>query len=169
MSRIFLIGMPGTGKTYWGRQLASKYGYAFADMDEEIQQAAGKTIEEIFETEGEVFFRGLETECLEQLCVPNNVIIACGGGAPVYNNNLEIMKQNGCVVYLESDINTLADRLRLDDNARPLLNGENIQEQLERLYQERRTYYEQAHYTVRADETIIANFEQIIALCTERH
>lgn len=169
MSRIFLIGMPGAGKTYWGRKLASKYGYAFADLDEEIKRAAGKTIQEIFEMEGEVVFRTQETECLEQLCLHNNVIVACGGGTPVYNNNLELMKQNGCVVYMEADINTLTDRLVQDENSRPLINSENIPEQLERLYQERRTYYEQADCTVQADETIIANFEQIIALCTDRH
>jgi shikimate kinase len=161
--------MPGAGKTYWGRQLASKYGYVFADLDEEIQRAAGKTVQEIFETEGEVFFRTQETECLEQLCLHNNVIVACGGGTPVYNNNLELIKQNGCVVYLEADIDTLADRVRKEENTRPLLNGENVRQQLEQLYHTRRIYYEQAHYTVQADETIIANFEQIIALCTDRH
>jgi shikimate kinase len=169
MSSIFLVGMPGVGKTYWGRKLAAKYDYTFADLDEEIQQAAGKTIEGIFETEGEAYFRQQETRCLEQFFTKNKTIIACGGGTPVYNNNLELMKQNGCVVYIKADINTLTDRLGQDENTRPLLNGEHIQEKLERLYQERRTYYEQAHYTVQADETIIANFEQIIALCTERH
>lgn len=169
MSRIFLVGMPGVGKTYWGRQLASKHGYAFADLDEEIQRAEGRTIQEIFGTEGEAYFRKLETACLEQLCLQDSVVIASGGGTPVYDNNLELMKQNGCVVYLEADIDTLADRVRKEENTRPLLNGENVRQQLEQLYHTRRIYYEQAHYTVQADETIIANFEQIIALCTDRH
>lgn len=169
MSRFFLVGMPGAGKTYWGRKLADKYGLAFTDLDEYIETKEGRAIHEIFATNGEVYFRKKETDCLEQLCLQDNVIVACGGGTPVYNNNLELMKQYGCVVYLQAGIGTLAERLKQDeDNRRPLLKGENIHEQLERLYHERKDYYEQADYALQPDERIIANFEQIVELCTNR-
>ena len=168
MSRIFLIGMPGVGKTYWGLKLASKYGYSFADLDKEVEKTSGMTIPGIFTAEGEAYFRKKETECLEQLCLQEHVIIACGGGTPVCNNNLQLMKQKGCVVYLQTDIDTLAKRLGQDDNRRPLLMGGNHRMQLQRLYDERKTYYEQADYTLQADESIIANFEQIVELCTGR-
>lgn len=168
MSRFFLVGMPGAGKTYWGRKLADRYGLAFTDLDEYIETTEGRNVHEIFATDGEAYFRKKETDCLEQLCLQDNVIVACGGGTPVYNNNLELMKQHGCVVFLQADIDTLAQRLRQDENSRPLLKGGNIHGQLERLYNERKTYYEQADYTLWPDDKIIANFEQIVELCTNR-
>lgn len=168
MSRIFLVGMPGVGKTYWGRKLATKYDYTFADLDEEIHDAEGRTISEIFATDGESYFRCVETECLYRLCLKDKTIIACGGGTPVYNDNLLWMKRHGCVVYLITDINTLSERVG-QDAARPLLGSGDVRQHLKTLYTERAPYYQQADYTVQADETIIANFGKIIELCTGRH
>lgn len=168
MSLFFLVGMPGVGKTYWGCKLADNYGLAFADLDEYIETNEKRAVHEIFATHGEVYFRKKETEYLEQLCLQDNVIVSCGGGTPVYNNNLKLMKQYGCVIYLQADMDTLAERLRQDENSRPLLKGGNIHEQLERLYNERKTYYEQADYTLQADDSIITNFEQIVELCINR-
>lgn len=169
MSRIFLVGMPGVGKTYWGRVLAERFGFTFADLDECIEQTERRTIHKIFETEGEPYFRKRETECLEQLCLRVNTIVACGGGTPAFNGNMRLMKEQGCVVYLTADINTILTRVEQDRGARPLLGTEDINQKLENLYKERKPYYEQADYTLQIDEEIIANFEQIIALCTNRH
>lgn len=169
MSRLFLVGMPGVGKTYWGRVLAEKFGYAFTDLDEYIEQAEGRTISKIFEADGEAYFRKRETECLQSVCIKDRIIVACGGGTPAFNDNMLLMKEHGCVVFLTADINTIVTRVQQGAGARPLLDSEDIHQKLGVLYTERKPYYKEADYTLQADEEIIANFEQIIALCTNRH
>ena len=172
MSMIFLVGMPGVGKTYWGKLLAEKYGYIFIDLDDEIEKAEGRTISDIFELDGEEYFRVKESGYMEALIrgSEGDIIIACGGGTPAYHGNMELMKQHGCVVYLEADIGTLAARLNTDNIVRPMfLGADDVEGRLNKLYTVRKPFYGQAHYTLQADETIIANFEKIIALCTDRH
>lgn len=168
MSRIFLVGMPGVGKTYWGRILAERSGFAFADLDEYIEQSEGRTVHEIFAINGEAYFRQKETQCLHKLSTNDRVIIACGGGTPVYNDNMIWMKENGCVVYMEADMSTLLDRVG-NNMTRPLLDGEDIRSKMEGLFQARLPYYLQAHHSIRVDEGIITNFEEIVALCTNLH
>lgn len=168
MSLCFLIGMPGSGKTYWGRKLADKYSLGFTDLDEYIEQQEGRYIKEIFATDGESYFRMKEAECLRKLGGKDKLIIACGGGTPVYHDNMAWMKGQGCVVYIKADIQTLLDRVGTGDS-RPMLNNEDIRKALENLYCERSKYYEQAHYSLQANESIIANFEQIVDLCTGQH
>lgn len=168
MSLYFLIGMPGAGKTYRGRQIADKYGLAFVDIDELIEQEEQRSVSEIFTTKGEEYFRKKETECLQKLRGEKNTIVACGGGTPVYNDNIAWMKENGCVIYLIANINNLPGRIGRD-KTRPLLNESDIKQQLESMFKARQSYYEQAHYTVQADESIIAKFGEIIELCTGRH
>lgn len=168
MSLYFLIGMPGAGKTYWGRLLAENYGLAFIDLDKQVEQGESRSVSEIFTTKGEEYFRKKETQCLQKLSREKNTIVACGGGTPIYNDNMAWMKENGCVVYLMADINNLSGRIE-HDNTRPLLNGSDIKLQLEGMFNARKPYYEQAHYSVRADESIIAKFGEIIELCTGRH
>lgn len=168
MNLFFLIGMPGAGKTYWGRRLADKYCLEFTDLDEYIEQQQGREVREIFAKEGEEYFREKEAECLREHGGKDMVIVACGGGTPAYHDNMTWMKEQGCVVYIKTEIQTLSNRVGTG-NARPLLNSEDIRTSLEQLYCERRKYYEQAHYTLQADESIIANFEQIMKLCTGLH
>ncbi|MBZ0098374.1 MAG: shikimate kinase [Taibaiella sp.] len=170
MSMIFLVGMPGVGKTYWGRVLANKYGLAFADLDEEIEKAECRTIQDIFLNDGEDYFRQKERELLEIIAARGgNVVVACGGGTPTYERNMAFMKQHGCVVFLDAEMAALAERVKNDVVTRPLFRGNDTEETLQRLYDARIPYFSQAHYRVQADETIIANFEKIIELCTERH
>lgn len=172
MSLVFLIGMPGAGKSYRAKLLSGKYGYQFADIDEYIEIQEGKTINEIFNTGGESYFREVEAACLKGIIeenTGNRMIVACGGGTPAYGNNMELMKQHGCVVYLKADLNVLAERIKNEAAKRPMFSSDDsIEATLEKLYEKRRAYYEQADYTVDANEHSITDFDKIMTLCTNR-
>ena len=99
---IILIGMPGCGKTTLGRLLAERLGRRFADCDDEIEKAAGKSIPEIFRAEGEEGFRTRETEAVAKLCRESGMVIATGGGVVTRSRNLPLLSQNGRVVFLDT-------------------------------------------------------------------
>ena len=149
MSCIFLSGMPGAGKTYWGYRLASSQKLNFVDLDAFIEKREGKTIGEIFGTFGETGFRMKETAALQDVIRSSGdpAIVACGGGTPVHNGNLEIMKSAGCVIYLRAELSTLAQRLVQEEHQRPLLTGKSfLLPTLQQMLAERQGFYEQADY-----------------------
>ena len=113
MKRIFLVGYMGSGKTTIGRELSKKLGFEFIDTDIYIENRFHKTINEIFATMGEEKFREIETNILKEVSDFENVIIAVGGGTPCFNNNMEIMKEKGTVIFLNPDLDELTYRLNL--------------------------------------------------------
>lgn len=121
--KIFLIGFMGVGKSHWGRLLSTQLGYAFIDLDEEISRmAGGRTITEIFEEEGEEFFRRLEANCLDQfIATDQQGVMACGGGTPCFLNNLGRMKKAGRVIWLQATAEELLPRLLAERDKRPLI------------------------------------------------
>ena len=86
--RIYLIGLPGSGKTTLGKQVAKALNLTFIDMDEKIEQTEGKSISEIFSKEGEAYFRDIERAMLHQVAQEENCIISTGGGAPCFFDNM---------------------------------------------------------------------------------
>ena len=104
---IVLIGMPSCGKTSIGRKLAGKLDMDFADMDAEIEKAAGKTIPQIFDSEGETAFRRIESEICLELAKRNHTVISCGGGVVKNPLNMQALALNGFVVYIKRDLNKL--------------------------------------------------------------
>ena len=133
---IYLIGMMGTGKTTVGRHLAQKLNYRFIDMDTVCTQVAGRSISEIFATEGEPYFRELETKILAELSVYTRCVIATGGGVVEKSFNWSYL-HHGLVVWLDTDVKILQQRLA-GDNSRPLAN------RLETLLASRRPIYARA-------------------------
>jgi len=120
--KIFLIGFMGSGKTHWGPQLSAKVGLTFFDLDKVITEKENKTISEIFAENGEEYFRYLEKEVLEELVEENNeFIISCGGGTPCFFNNIKFMKRKGTVIWLNTQIDILVNRLLKDKYSRPVL------------------------------------------------
>lgn len=99
---ILLIGMPGCGKTTLGTRLAKDLGRTFVDTDAEIEKMAGMPIPEIFATKGEVAFRALETEVLSHFSKQSALVIATGGGVVTQPRNLPLLKQNSCVLFLDT-------------------------------------------------------------------
>lgn len=169
MSAIFLIGMPGAGKTYWGKKIGEGYQLPFLDMDSYIERATQQSIAEIFTKDGETYFRELETQVLKNVIEqhPAPIVIACGGGTPVFNDNMNFMRQNGCTVYLQASIETLVSRLATQEASRPLLKDTAMEEMLQFLYSQRKEVYEQASYILQAEDISITNFAQIISSCTK--
>lgn len=172
MNLYFLIGMPGAGKTFWGRAWAEESGMLFIDLDAYVEQQAGMSIPQIFEREGESTFRKRETGVLREIVnntATQNTIIACGGGTPVWNDNLEVMKHAGCVVYLEADIDTLTRNLGSGAPQRPLLLAGDLRETLKQTLALRKPIYEQAHHVLSVENITVATFAQIQDLCINRH
>jgi shikimate kinase len=153
--RIFLIGFMGSGKSTIGKQLASRLNYQFIDQDEMIEKQYSMTINEVFASFGEAKFRETEHEVLRNLSDLNNVIIATGGGAPCFFNNMVLMNQHGITIYLKADPKTLVSRLKDAHDTRPLINGKTGPELLQYVTEklaERETYYAQCKYTVQAKD-----------------
>ena len=117
---IVLVGPMGCGKTTVGRQLASKLNQDFFDTDHEIINKTGVSIDHIFDIEGEKGFRRRESEVLESLCDMNNIVLATGGGVVLLEQNREVLKSAGVVVYLSSSVEQLLRRTA-KSKTRPLL------------------------------------------------
>lgn len=148
---VYLIGYMGCGKTTAGKKLAKKLGYKFIDVDNLIEEAQGITIAEIFETQGEDAFRKIEQEMLATTFELENVIVATGGGAPCFYNNMDAMNENGLTIYIEMSPKALLSRLKGNIEERPLLKGKSDDELLSFITEkldERNPFYTKAKTTV---------------------
>ena len=144
MENIILIGFMGCGKTTIGIKLSYRMRRPMLDTDKLIEKDEGRTISEIFEADGESYFRDLETKCLKKLIkTTNNHIISVGGGLPVREENHALLKELGTVVYLRASALTIYERLK-HDKTRPLLQGENPQLKIRELMEKRSAIYEKA-------------------------
>jgi shikimate kinase len=153
--KIFLIGFMGSGKTYLGKQLASKLGFLFVDVDSIIENTEGVTIAQLFDSQGETHFRKIESERLQGLGKWDEVIISTGGGAPCFHDNMDWMNAHGITVYLKTDPNLLRNRLKSETENRPLLRGKTDVELLEFIKSkvaERTPFYEKAKIIVAQNE-----------------
>ena len=139
---IMLIGFMGAGKTSIGLKLSWKLRIPVEDTDKLIERQEGKTISEIFQTEGEEAFRRMETELLTKISKrPYRRIISVGGGTPVREENQKLLKRCGTVVFLRVRPETVCARLK-GDTTRPLLQGENPVETIRSLMESRKEAYE---------------------------
>lgn len=140
---IILIGFMGCGKTSTGLKLSYRIQTPVEDTDKLIEQREGRTISEIFATEGEAHFRELETALLKEISERNYVrIISVGGGTPVRQENRTLLKQCGTVVYLRIRLETVYERLK-GDTTRPLLQCEDPLEKIRTLLEARKDAYEE--------------------------
>lgn len=144
---IVLVGMMGVGKTTVGRKLAAMLHQPFVDADEEIERAAQMSIPEIFTTYGEPYFRSGERRVIARLVgeggTADRKILATGGGAFCDAETRRLILDRAIAVWLDSDVDTLVERVGRKDN-RPLLRGGNPREILANLREERRPAYAQA-------------------------
>lgn len=138
---MILIGLMGSGKSTIGKLLASRLSLSFVDLDDIIVQEQGKSIPAIFEQEGENGFRALESQALEEVLKGQSTIIVTGGGAILFKQNRDLMKQAGKVVWLDAPPPVLATRISGDAN-RPLLLGIDPLEKMKTLTAERNPLYE---------------------------
>lgn len=166
--RIFLIGMPGSGKSFWGHKWARHCGLPHVDTDVWIQEKAGKTIETIFKVQGEAHFRMLEVACIKTLCQNySNVLISTGGGLPCNKFTMNYLKEQGLTIYLKLPLQTLMHNLQKDQSSRPLLPEIPQRESLmQQLLEERRLWYEQAEIVLEEPDmntpTFLKRIEQYV-------
>jgi shikimate kinase len=150
---LYLVGMMGTGKSAVGRPLAESLGYRFVDADAVLEQASGRTIAEIFASDGEAGFRQLETAVLGQISSWHSLVVATGGGAVTRPENWGHMRQ-GVVVWLDAPPELLLSRLAADPTPRPLMQAADPAERLEALLAERRPLYAQADLRIPQTEAM---------------
>lgn len=162
--KIFLIGFMGSGKTYRGRQLSQKLNLPFFDLDEQIVNSEAKSINEIFAEHGEEVFRLKEKEVLNIITESHHsFVMACGGGAPCFFNNIEYMNQAGVTVWLNTPLPVLFKRLQQERKHRPLLKDltdAQLQQFISRKFSDRKIYYEQAKVFI--EDTGDTSLDEII-------
>lgn len=143
--KIVVIGMPGSGKTTIGKILAEELSMPFIDMDEYIEQTTCKSIAELFE-QGEDYFRDIETNACRDLAKKSNIFISTGGGVVKRPINIEILKKNSMIVFIDRPIEKILEDV--DVSSRPLL--KDGKEKVRKLYEERYDLYKEG-----ADEIIV--------------
>jgi len=163
--RIFLIGFMGCGKSTMGRALASELNLTFIDLDSFLEEKYFKTIPQIFAEEGEDAFRRKERKVLEEVCGFDDVILATGGGAPCFFDNMELMNESGFCVFLDVDIHSLVNRLIHAKTERPLIKGKSPEELhgfIEGLLAKRRPFYDKARYILKGSEITSAQVVELL-------
>ena len=118
MKNVVLIGMMGSGKTTVGKLLAQRLGKKLVDTDELIEAREGCTVQELFEAQGEPYFRSVEVGVAQALSLRSDLIIACGGGLPMQENAMKPLKESGIVIWLDRDAGEIFDTE--DMTGRPL-------------------------------------------------
>lgn len=154
MPKVFLIGMPGSGKSTIGKKLAEILDLPFLDFDAEIERSEGATVKAIFSIKGEDYFRQIEAQVLSKLAKnKENLVIASGGGTPCFYNGLELMKSLGTTVFIDISPEVIIERLKTD-TARPLLE-EGVEKNINLLFEKRIGLYSKAHIKIEADNASI--------------
>lgn len=161
MTNIYLIGFMGAGKSTVAKELAAKTGARRIEMDHMIVEQQGMAISEIFEKYGEEHFRDLETELLRSFLKEENLVVSCGGGSVLRDENSRLMKESGRIVLLTAAPETIYERVR-HSKERPILNGNMNVAFIRELMEKRRERYE----TV-ADQTIATDGKTAAEICRE--
>jgi shikimate kinase len=162
--KIFLIGFMGSGKSVFGKKLAKHLDLEFADLDTLIEQRYKMTVPGIFTRFDEPLFRNLETKTLNDFIANDNFVLACGGGTPCFNNNMDLINDSGISIYLEMNPKALSDRLIKSKTKRPLLantNPEELYTKISQMLESRDKFYSKASYIV---DGVNLKVEDIITL-----
>ena len=166
--KIFLIGLPGSGKSTLGKKLSLELGYKFFDTDDEIIRLEKRTIEEIFANEGEVYFRKKENEILNHLLAEANAVISTGGGTPCFFDNIQVINNNGISIFLNIELDAVAGRLKKGkNNNRPMVAGKTDSELLEFLqnkHAERLPFYSKASIEIEDEKMSVGALVNLLKI-----
>lgn len=168
MQNIYLVGFMGTGKTAVGRLLARRLKRKFFDLDDLIEEEERMSIPDIFAKKGEPYFRSAEKRVLFKVSLQDNLIIACGGGIVIDEENIDCMKKTGKIICLSASADVILKRTSKYTH-RPLLNVVNPKEKIEELLKQRAAYYASADIAIDATRLSVAeSAEAIIAALAAR-
>ena len=145
---IIIVGMMGVGKSVIGKILAKSLDRDFYDIDENIEKKYNMKISEIFENYGEQKFRDIEHEVIKGINKGSNDIIAAGGGAFIYERNINIFNKIGLTLWLNASPLIIIERLKKNTNNRPLLKEVNLESYIKNLLIKRNPFYAKAHLTI---------------------
>lgn len=159
--------MMGAGKTQVGRALGARIGRPFRDLDAAVELAAGRTIADLFDAEGEAAFREREHEALEKLLTGSPIVLATGGGAVIHEASRTLLATKTVSIWLDAAPATLAARLE-DKRDRPLLRAGNKAEVLGRLLEARRSFYTQAPIRIVTDPLMVSEVVHAILAALDR-
>ena len=163
--KIFLIGMMGSGKTFWTKNIAKWIKSAGYDLDNLIELTEEKTISEIFEEDGEDYFRKSEAKILRWFKEKKKYVLATGGGTPCFQENMHWMKKEGIVIWLDESLEIMVQRLAAEKAHRPLiahLDEAGIATFLQQQLVNRFSFYQQAHYRLGSDEIVESVLKKLI-------
>lgn len=167
---IFLTGFMGSGKSTLAPILAQKLGYNFIDIDEEIEKSTGKSINEIFMESGETGFRKIEQSLLQNASKQSECVISLGGGTITQVENLQLIKSNGILIYLKTNVDSIIERVKQKTD-RPLLldihgevlSEEDLRNRILKLLEQREPFYQQADLIIQTyNRTIASTVEEIL-------
>ena len=158
---IFLIGMMASGKSKTGPKLAELLKYKFIDVDNLVEKVAKQSIELIFKEEGEEIFRQLETQCLQEIIKLPSTIVSTGGGVILKKENWGILRQ-GIIVWLDINQEVALERLKAQNNTRPLLSGRDLKKQYINIFNKRKELYSQADIRIQVQNQSIEEISQKI-------
>jgi len=165
--KIFLVGLPGSGKTTIGKELAKSINIPFVDLDVIIEMKEKRTIPEIFKTQGENYFRKIESTVLKDCCEnTEEFVMATGGGTPCFFDNMEQINKSGKSIFLDVHTKEIAYRIkRTNLNKRPLftnLHDEELKDKIEFLRSQRIHYYQKAHHRIVSNKVLISDILSLI-------
>jgi shikimate kinase len=150
--KLYLIGLPGSGKSFLGKKLAEALQLPFIDLDAVIEQTIGKSVATIFAEQGESYFREIEANTLRQQSVSLAFVLSCGGGTPCFHDNMKFINKNGMSVFVNTPLPDILLRMTQEQtDQRPLFAAsgeESLAAKLQTLLQKRKPVYEQAHIIV---------------------
>ncbi len=148
---IYVRGFMGSGKSTAGKKLSGVLGWTFIDIDRKIEEVAGKTIPQIFASDGENVFRKIESDVLKSINPGEGTIVSTGGGTPCHGNNMDFMLGTGLTVYLKMTPEQLTYRLLESTSVRPLIKNvsdEQLPEFIEKVLSVREKYYSRAEIII---------------------
>ncbi len=151
---IFIVGFMASGKSTFGKKVAKELGYKFIDTDKEIERQEGRSITQIFEENGESYFRKLEMNFLKNVSsTEENTVFSTGGGMACNQYRMNRILNSGKTIYLEIDVKSVINRLQNAKQKRPILanlSEVELEKKISSLLDKRKKYYEQAHKTISA-------------------
>ena len=164
--KIFLIGLMGSGKSYWTKQLAKKYKTGGYDLDYLIEVKEEKTIAELFTEDGEEYFRKVESAVLKWFDQKKTYVLATGGGAPCFFDNMAWMNKQGVTIWLDEPLPVIAERLAPEKAHRPLiakLSDAELLSFLEKQREARLPFYGAAQIHLQQDSITAESFKKALA------
>jgi shikimate kinase len=165
--KVFLLGLPGSGKTTLGKALAEDLQLLYLDLDGEIEKSEGQSVQHIFEIRKEEYFREVEARILQRFCESaEHFVMAVGGGAPCFYDNLERMNVAGTSIFLDvSESEIVARLVKTNLDERPLLanlSADELLQKIKTLRAKRLDFYTRAHFTLRGDALMISDLSRVI-------